>query len=144
LKAPILYLSSYIIRNKGKYYKLLQGIRTTNNWEEWIIYIITAVEVISKETIDLILEIKDQMQLSKEELRSSYKFYSQDLLNNLYKHPYTKIEFVVKDLKVSRLTAANYLNKLSSDGILRKEKIGKSNYYVNDKLFEILLKRNRE
>ena len=143
LNVPVLYLSSYIIRNKGKYYELLQGIRTSNNWEEWIIYIINAVEVISKETIDLILEIKDQMQLSKLELRSTYKFYSQDLLNNLYKHPYTKIEFVVQDLKVSRLTAANYLNQLSTDGILRKEKIGKSNYYVNDKLFEILLKRNR-
>ena len=143
LNVPVLYLSSYIIRNKGKYYKLLQGIRTTNNWEEWIIYMINAVEVISKETIELILEIKDQMQLSKLELRSTYKFYSQDLLNNLYKHPYTKIEFVVRDLNVSRLTAANYLNQLSTDGILRKEKIGKSNYYVNDKLFEILLKRNR-
>ena len=143
LNVPVLYLSSYIIRNKGKYYKLLQGIRTTNNWEEWIIYMINAVEVISKETIELILEIKDQMQLTKLELRSTYKFYSQDLLNNLYKHPYTKIEFVVRELNVSRLTAANYLNQLSTDGILRKEKIGKSNYYVNDKLFEILLKRNR-
>lgn len=143
LKVPILYLSSYIIRNKGKYYELLQKIRVTNNWEEWIIFIINGVEIISTETIALILEIKEQMQLSKQELRSSYKFYSQDLLNNLYKHPYTKIEFVVKDLKVSRLTAANYLNQLSNDGILRKEKIGKSNYYVNDKLFELLLKRNR-
>ncbi len=143
LNVPVLYLSSYIIRNKGKYYELLQSIRNTNNWEEWIIYIINGVEIISKETIELILEIKDQMQLTKIELRNTYKFYSQDLLNNLYKHPYTKIEFVVRDLNVSRLTAANYLNQLSTDGILRKEKIGKSNYYVNEKLFEILLKRNR-
>ena len=51
----------------------------------------------------------------KNRLRDNYKFYSQDLLNNLFKHPYTKIEFVVNDLGVSRLTAANYLNKLSED-----------------------------
>ena len=59
-----------------------------------------------------------------------YKFYSQDLLNNLFKHPYTKIEFVVNDLNVSRITAANYLNKLSDDGILKKVRIGTGNYYI--------------
>ena len=74
-------------------------------------------------------------------LRDNYKFYSQDLLNNLFKHPYTKIEFVVKDLGVSRLTAANYLNKLSEDKMLRKEKLGTGNYYINEKLFELLTKR---
>jgi Fic family protein len=76
-----------------------------------------------------------------QQLRENYKFYSQDLLNNLFKHPYTKIEFIVKDLKVSRITAANYLNKLADDGLLRKEKIGTGNYYVNESLFELLTKK---
>lgn len=47
--------------------------------------------------------------------------FSLHLLNNLFKHPYTKIEFVVDDLGVSRVTAASYLNKLADDGVLRKE-----------------------
>ena len=81
------------------------------------------------------------MQNSKIELKSKYKFYSHDLLNNLYKHPYSKIELMVKDLQVSRLTAANYLNQLAEDGVLRKETLGKSNYYINEKLFELLQKR---
>jgi predicted transcriptional regulator len=63
------------------------------------------------------------------------------LLNNLFKHPYTKIEFIVNDLNVSRITAANYLNKLADDGILRKERIGTGNYYINEKLFNLLAKR---
>ena len=71
-------------------------------------------------------------------LRNNYKFYSQDLLNNLFKHPYTKIEFVEQDLGVSRITAAKYLNQLAKDGLLRKEKLGTGNYYVNEKLIEIL------
>lgn len=41
---------------------------------------------------------------------SNYKFYSQDLLNHLFKQPYTKIEYVVQEIGVSRITAANYLN----------------------------------
>jgi Fic family protein len=77
----------------------------------------------------------------KHQLRDNYKFYSQDLLNNLFKHPYTKIEFVVNDLGVSRLTAANYLNKLSDDGMLRKDKLGTGNFYINERLFELLTKR---
>ena len=81
------------------------------------------------------------MQEMKIVLRTNYKFYSQDLLNNLFKHPYTKIGFVVNDLGVSRLTAATYLNTLADDGILRKEKVGNSNYYINIHLFNLLKKK---
>ncbi len=138
---PILYLSSYIIKTKGEYYRLLQQVRETNSWEEWIIYIVEGIEQTATETIALIKDIKELMLFFKNKLRDEYKFYSQDLLNNLFKHPYTKIEFVVNDLKVSRITAANYLNKLAEDGLLRKEKLGTGNYYINERLFELLSKR---
>ena len=138
LDLPILYLSRYIIKNKGKYYQLLQEVRETDNWENWILYMLDAVEVISKETIILIGNMKALIFEYKNILRNNYKFYSQDLLNNLFKHPYTKIEYVEQDLGVSRITAAKYLNLLAKDGLLRKEKIGTGNYYVNEKLIEIL------
>ncbi|MDN4166968.1 Fic family protein [Cytophagales bacterium LB-30] len=138
---PILYLSNYIIKNKSDYYRLLQEVREKNNWEEWILFMIKGVEQTSKETIQLIIQIKELMKKFKHTLRGNYKFYSQDLLNNLFKHPYTKIEFLVSDLNVSRITAANYLNKLAEDGLLRKEKLGTGNYYVNTSLFELLTKR---
>ena len=138
---PILYLSNYIIQNKPDYYRLLQQLRDDENWEEWILFMIHGVEKTSRETIGLILQIKELMMEYKHKLRDNYKFYSQDLLNNLFKHPYTKIEFVVNDLNVSRITAANYLNKLADDGILRKERIGTGNYYINDKLFKLLTNR---
>ena len=138
---PILYLSRYIIQNKSDYYKLLQEVREKNSWEEWILFMIKAVESTSKETIELIIQIRELMMNYKHKLRENYKFYSQDLLNNLFKHPYTKIEFVVNDLNVSRITAANYLNKLADDGLLKKEKIGTGNYYINQPLFDLLVKR---
>ena len=138
---PILYLSNYIIKNKSKYYELIQSVRDRNNWEEWILFMIAGVEETSKETVELILKIKSLMQVYKNKLRDGYKFYSQDLLNNLFKHPYTKIEFLVEDLGVTRLTASTYLNKLSKDGILKKEKIGKGYYFINIELVELLTKR---
>ncbi|AGY54627.1 hypothetical protein BRDCF_p2000 [Bacteroidales bacterium CF] len=138
---PILYLSNYIIHNKTDYYRCLQQVRDDENWEEWILFIIRGIEITSRETINLIYQIRELMSEYKYKLRDNYKFYSQDLLNNLFKHPYTKIEFIVNDLTVSRITAANYLNKLAEDGLLRKERIGTGNYYVNEKLFELLARR---
>ncbi len=138
---PILYLSNYIIKHKPDYYRLLQNVRDENLWEDWLLFMIKGVEQTAKETIELIIKIKELMLDYKHRLRDNYKFYSQDLLNNLFKHPYTKIEFVVNDLGVSRLTAANYLNKLSEDNMLRKDKLGTGNYYINVELFNLLTKR---
>jgi Fic family protein len=138
---PILYLSNYIIKHKPDYYRLLQKVRVENLWEEWLLFMINGVEQTAKETIELIIKIKELMLNYKHRLRDNYKFYSQDLLNNLFKHPYTKIEFVVNDLGVSRLTAANYLNKLADDKMLRKNKLGTGNYYINEELFNLLTTR---
>jgi Fic family protein len=139
-KLPILYLSNHIIQHKSDYYRLLQGVREKGDWESWISYMIRGVENTAKETIQLIEELKILMAEMKTLLQNNYKFYSQELLNNLFAHPYTKIEFLVRDLGVSRITAANYLNQLASDGVLRKERLGTGNYYVNERLFELLRK----
>ena len=134
---PILYLSNYIIRHKSDYYRYLQKVRDENLWEEWLLFMINGIEKTSRETIDLILKISELMMSYKHKIRENYKFYSQDLLNNLFKHPYTKIEFLVNDLNVSRITAANYLNKLADDGLLTKKKLGTGNYYINEPLFNL-------
>lgn len=138
LNLPVLYLSRYIIEHKADYYKLLQEVRETDNWENWVLYMLDSVEQISKETIVLIGKIRDLIFEYKNLLRDNYKFYSQDLLNNLFKYPYTKIEFIENDLGVSRITASKYLNLLAKDKVLKKEKLGTGNYYVNEKLIKIL------
>ena len=140
LNLPILYLSKYIIANKGDYYRLLQEVRDKDEWENWILFMLNAVIETSNDTISVIEKIKNLLIEYKHKIRNDYKFYSQDLLNNLFKHPYTKIEFLEEELSVSRITAATYLNKLADDGLLRKEKLGTANYYVNYRLFEILSK----
>jgi Fic family protein len=139
LDLPILYLSRYIIRNKNGYYRLLQSVREKNTWEEWVLYMVEAVYQTATETIDLIIKIRELMLAVKHELRNNYKFYSQELLNHLFKQPYTKIEFLMKELNVSRVTAAGYLNKLSTDGVIIKHKMGKHNYYINIRLMKLLI-----
>ena len=138
LDIPILYLSRYIIKNKAAYYALLQDVRDNENWEEWLLFMVEAVESIAYETITLVTKIKTEMMDMKNILRSDYKFYSQELLNHLFKQPYTKIEFLRQDLMVSRPTAAHYLNVLAEDGVLVKHKLGKTNYYMNPALVKTL------
>ena len=137
LDIPVLYLSRYLIRHKSAYYLHLQQVRDTGHWEPWLLYVLDGVEQTARETIVLIGEMRELMQQTKQRLRT-YRFYSQDLLNNLFRHPYTRIEFVQRELKVSRVTAASYLNQLAADGLLQKQKLGVSNYYINQPLFDLL------
>jgi len=140
LNIPVLYLSKYIIENKTEYYQLLQKVRSEDDWESWIVWMLNGIEDTSHYTIKIILGIKQLMMDYKHRIRNQYKFYSQDLINNLFKHPYTKIEFLEQDLRVSRKTASIYLNRLSDDGFLERIKIHKSNYYINPPLFTLLAK----
>jgi len=144
LDIPVLYLSRYIVRTKADYYRLLQSVREEGTWEDWLIYILTAVEQTATETIATIRAIKVALQNTKHRIRAQYKFYSQDLINNLFTHPYTKIEFMEHDLKVSRITATKYLEDLTKGGFLTKQKIGRSNYYINTALYGILAGENMQ
>jgi len=139
LNIPVLYLSNYIVRNKSEYYRLLQAVRDDDAWEDWVIYMLEAVRDTSEQTIKKINQIKGALYDYKHRIREKYKFYSQDLINNLFAHPYTKIEYVMRDLNVSRLTATRYLDTLAEDGFLEKRKVGRINYYINIALNQILL-----
>jgi len=143
LNLPILYLSRYINQNKSDYYRLLQKVRTENAWEEWVLYILEGVEQTSLQTIKIIEGIKNLMLKHKKKIRENTKFYSQDLINNLFKHPYTKIDFIMTDLDVSRLTATRYLDELDQIGIVQKVKLGRDNYYINTDLYNLLSNVNQ-
>jgi Fic family protein len=131
LNIPVLYLSNHIVRTKADYYRLLQQVREKDSWEEWVLYMLDAVEQTATRTTSTIHAIKDAVFDYKHRIRAQHKFYSQDLVNNLFMHPYTKIEILQNDLQVSRLTAAKYLDTLADGGFLRKQKVGRANYYVN-------------
>ncbi len=138
LDIPVLYLSRYIMRTKSDYYRLLQEVRERDVWEDWVLYMLTAVERTATDSIVTIQAIKALLLDVKHRIRAQYRFYSHDLINNLFSHPYTKIEFVQHDLKVSRLTATRYLESLTAGGFLHKRKIGRSSYYINSPLYGIL------
>jgi Fic family protein len=139
LDLPVLYLSRYITSTKPDYYRLLQTVREQDRWAEWCLYLLRGVALTSRSAITLVKAFRDLMQSTKRKLRERLaKIYSQDLLNNLFRYPYTKIEFIERELGVSRPTASKYLEQLTSAGILRKQKMGRTNFYINDPLYALL------
>lgn len=143
LDLPILYLSSFIIQEKEQYYKLLNQLRTDNNWEDWILYILEGVERTSKNSVVLIENIRLLIEETKTTIKSNLpKIYSKDLLDLLFIHPYTKINFVVEELNITRKTASNYLKQLEEIGILKSIKIGREVYFINVELFTLLQKKH--
>lgn len=145
LDLPILYLSRYITRNKAEYYRLIQAIRDKNSdnaseWEEWILFMLRAVEETAFDTINLVKGIGKLMTDYKNILRPLFgKYYKHELLNNLFFHPYTKLEYFQRDMSISRQTASKYLDKIVSTGLLEKIKLGRENYYVNKGLMALFL-----
>ena len=145
LSIPILYLSRHVNQNKAEYYRLLQEVRVHQSWEEWVLFMLEGVVQTSYQTIELIRGMEHLMQSHKDKLRTALpKIYSQDLLNNLFRHPYTKIDFIMKELNIHRNTASKYLEELVGIGLLTKHKIRKENYYLNKELFDLLCNPKKE
>lgn len=145
LDLPILYLSRYITHHKNEYYSLLQAIRDKNTenakeWEAWVVFMLKGVEETSANTIELVKGISQLMAEYKNILRPLFdKAYKHELINNLFFHPYTKIEYMQNDMMVQRKTAAKYLDKIVETGLLEKVKKGRENYYINVKLCNLFL-----
>lgn len=140
LDIPILYLSRYITSRKGDYYRLLQSVRQTGEWEPWLLFMLRGVAETAQETLAMIEAMRALMAEYKQRIRDDHaRIYSQDLLNNLFRHPYTRIEYVQKDLDVSRPTATKYLDELAESGLLAKQRIGRNNYYINQRLVALFV-----
>ena len=140
LDLPVLYLSKYIIDNKPTYYRLLRSITENNEWEPWILYMLEALENTAIYTRNKILEIRSLMletiEISREKLPE--KVYSKELIEILFRQPYTKAKFLVDDGIAKRQTAAEYLKELEHIGVLKSKKIGREVLYLNLKLYDLL------
>jgi Fic family protein len=144
LNTPVLYLSRYINQHKSDYYRLLQSVRDEGTWHEWLLFMLQAVANTAQSTVAVVEGMRELMAHTKQRLREETpKLYSQDLLNNLFRHPYTRIEFVQRDLGVTRQTAAKYLKQLAAKGLVQEHAQGKHIYFINVPLVGLLTKGER-
>ncbi len=144
LESPILCLSEFIARNRADYYRALQGVRDEGHWEGWLLYMLQAVSETARRTLVIVEQIRELMAEYKHAIRSKLpRIYSHELVNNIFRNPYTKIDFVRHEVRVSRPTAARYLEALTEEGLLSKRSAGRGNYYVNTRLVDLFSEADR-
>jgi Fic family protein len=142
LDLPILYLSSYIIKHKTEYYKLLLRITTHNEWEAWIMFMLDAIEETALDTIKKVNIIHQLLQNTIEEVKKMLPdIYTKELVELLFDQPYSKIQLLVEHKIAKRQTAAVYLDRLTKIGVLKKSRVGKEALFLNRKLFDVFSKR---
>ena len=140
LDLPVLYLSKAIIERKSEYYRLLREVTEKQKWEPWILFMLEAVEETAEFTRKRILAVRDLMEETTQKAKRELprRVYSKELMEILFRQPYCKIAFLVEAGIAERKTAAEYLKALEEIGILRSQKVGKENLYLNWRLYELL------
>ena len=139
LETPAIYLSEYIITHKIDYYKKLRGVTEKNDWENYILYMLDMVEETSINGLNRLNKITTTMEKTANEIKSKLpKIYSKDLVEILFRLPYTKRQHLVKENIGNPKTVGNYLSALEENGFLKSVKVGKEKLYLNEKLLNIL------
>jgi Fic family protein len=139
LDIPILYPSSYIIAHKNDYYRFLRAVTAAGDWEQWILFMLDAIQTTSMDTIGRVLEIRSELDRTVHEVREALpRIYTRELVETLFVHPYSKIEFLVHSLGVERKAASRYLQSLEELGLLESRKVGREKLYINVRLMAIL------
>lgn len=139
LNVPAIYLSDYIIRNKAEYYKRLRGVTEKQDWESWILYILNMVEYTAVKGLVRLGKINQTMELMAEQIRSTLPVvYSKELIEVLFRLPYTKRQYLIDAKLGTPKTVGNYLTQLENAGFISSEKVGKEKIYLNFRLMEIL------
>jgi len=140
LELPVLYLSKYIIENKSDYYLLIRGVTENQHWEPWILYMLDAIEKTAVYTKDKIIAIRDLLEETRQFARENLpdKVYSKELIELLFHQPYTKGKLLEDARIAKRQTASEYLKELEKIGVLKFQKTGKENLYLNIKLYNLL------
>ncbi len=139
LDLPVLYLSRHIIQTKGEYYRLLRQVTEAEEWEPWVLYMLQAVEETAEFTRKRILDIRELMWETRDTMREKVpKVYSKELLELIFRQPYTKVEHVVSAGIAERQTASRYLRELAGVGVLESFKVGRENIFLNTRLFDLL------
>ena len=139
LDQPILFLSKYIIEHKSDYYSLLAGVTQRALWEQWILYMLRAVENTANLTFDKINDILEAKDGILEAIHEDTKIRKADkLIQMIFTQPLTKVSHLTDAKIYAEATARNYLNELSEMGILEKRTISGHHYYLNLELYRIL------
>lgn len=141
LDTPAIYLSEYIIKNKADYYVKLRNVTENEDWEAWVLYMLEMIKFTANKGLKRLKDVTALMNIMGEEVKATIpKVYSKELMEILFRLPYTKRQFLIDAGLGTPKTVGNYLMELEHVGFLISEKIGKEKLYLNHRLMAVLEK----
>jgi len=139
LDVPAIYLSQYIIEHKAAYYQRLRGVTENEAWEAYILYMLDMIEETASRGLKRLNKIVQTMEETANEIKKKLpRVYSKDLLEILFRLPYSKRQHLIDENIGNPKTVGNYLMELEENGFLKSVKAGKEKLYLNQRLLEIL------
>jgi Fic family protein len=138
LDLPTLYLSRFVLKNRGAYYRLLGRVTTHAEWEAWVLYMLEAVETTSEWTTRKIRAVKELMGDTTAYVRSAAPKLPHAVVELIFTHPYVRIGNVVENGIVGREAAGKYLKELAALGVLEEEKVGRDKIFLHRKYLDVL------
>lgn len=139
LNFPCLFLSDYILKNKNQYYTGLQSVRLDNNWKDWVLYILDAIEIQSKETSKKVRQIiKLKEEFSSQIKQEMPKLASFDVLEYFFSNAFYTVNTLSNKMSITLKTARGYLKTLESQNILHQQTVKNQKLYFIPGLIDIL------
>ena len=139
LDLPILYLSSYILRNKADYYRLLLEVTRNEAWEEWTLFMLEGVRETAQWTCEKIHAIRALMKHTRDYLKvANPQVYTRELADLIFVQPYCRIQNLVDAGIAKRQTASQYLHELCRLDILSEVQMGREKLFVHPRLVKLL------
>lgn len=130
LRRPLLYLSYYLHRHRGDYYRTLQAVRDYGDWEGWLKFFlqgVAEVATLASQRARTIVQMREQHRRLARESLGRTASNGLILLDHLYRQPLVQTRDVTTRLQVTAPTAGRLLDKLVSIGILQ-EITGRTRY----------------
>ena len=142
LDQPILYLSKYIIENKSEYYQTLLNVTRYQEWDNWILFMLRAVEKTAIWTKEKVLAIVELEKMTIDYIRSNEelsKIYSRELVDAIFQRLYCRVSNLVNSDIAKRQTAMKYLKLLNEHNILLSLNLGREKLFINRRLLDLLI-----
>lgn len=120
LKAPLLYLSLFFKVHRQEYYRLLNEVRSTGDWEAWLTYFMEAVTLTSRQAVStarqIIRQISHDRQTIKQTGRSAETTMA--VFDCFTRKLITDSKHIIAETGLSPATVNSALSKLQKLGIV--------------------------
>jgi len=121
LDRPLLYLSAYFEQHRDQYIDLLFAVSQRGAWNEWIGFMLTAVETQARDAVrrgHALLQLRERY---RSEYRTVRRGNVLPVLDSLFARPTITISAAARSAGVSFSTASAIINLLVEDGILMEQ-----------------------